>query len=215
MLDLGLKIVAAYLVGSIMGGLVLRSLIGGADIRQEGSGNAGATNALRTRGKGFGVAVALVDVAKGLVAAGLLPLIAIPGVAPASEIAPGWVPALCAMAAVFGHIWPVWHGFRGGKGAATLVGTLIIIEPMALLPVFGVWILCLLLTGYVGLATVLAGVAAPVYALFIGAGVESVFFTFAAVMCLTIIYTHRSNLQRLTRGTEARFDSVMLFRKAK
>lgn len=214
MLDLGLKIVAAYLLGSVMGGLILRSLVGGADIRQEGSGNAGATNALRTRGKGFGAAVALVDVVKGAVAAGLLPLIALPGLEPATELVGGWVPALCAMAAVFGHIWPIWHGFRGGKGAATLVGTLIVIEPMALLPVFGVWILCLILTGYVGLATVLAAVAAPVYALFVG-GVESILFTFAGVMCLTIIYTHRSNLQRLARGTEARFDSVMLFRKAK
>lgn len=212
MVELGFQVIAAYLVGSVMGGLVLRFLVGGADIRREGSGNAGATNALRTRGKGFAAAVALVDIAKGAAAMALLPMLALPGVE-ASPVGTEWTRVLCGVAVVFGHIWPIWHGFRGGKGAATLVGTMLVIAPLALLPVLAVWIVCLVLTGFVGLATVLAAVTAPVYAVAIGAPLDGALVTFTAAMSLTIIYTHRSNLIRLARGEEHRFEKAMLWRK--
>jgi acyl phosphate:glycerol-3-phosphate acyltransferase len=212
MIELLVKIIAAYLLGSIMGGLVLRFMVGGADIRQEGSGNAGATNALRSRGKGFAAAVAGIDVLKGVIAAGLIPLLVVPGLAPA-EVGREWVMALCGIAAVFGHIWPVWHGFRGGKGAATLVGVMAVIAPLVLVPVLLVWVVVLVLTGYVGLATVLAAAAAPVYLLLSGAPLTGMLVTFATVMSLTVVYTHRSNLYRLIKGEEHRFEKAMLFRR--
>ncbi|MDQ2070558.1 glycerol-3-phosphate 1-O-acyltransferase PlsY [Natronospira bacteriovora] len=212
MIELLIKVLLAYLVGSVMGGLWLRFMVGGADIRQEGSGNAGATNALRARGKGFAAAVALVDVIKGVLAVALVPMLVIPGLAEA-PVATEWVMALCGVAAVFGHVWPIWHGFRGGKGAATLVGVMLVIWPLALLPVLAMWVLILVTTGYVGLATVLAAVVAPVFALLMGEPLSGMLVTFTAAMALTIVYTHRSNLKRLFEGNEHRFEKVMLFRR--
>jgi len=212
MLELLIKVLMAYLLGSLMGGLLLKPLVGGADIRREGSGNAGATNALRTRGAGFGVAVAVIDILKGVLAVALIPLLPIPGLE-SGQVTGEWLMALCGVAVVFGHIWPIWHRFKGGKGAATLVGVMAVIAPMALLPILAVWVLTLILTGYVGLATVLAAVAAPLYALAIGSGLGEMLFTFTLAMALTIAYTHRGNLQRLRRGEEHRFTRVMLFRR--
>ncbi|MCP1728498.1 glycerol-3-phosphate acyltransferase PlsY [Natronospira proteinivora] len=212
MLELALKVLLAYLLGSMMGGLLLRPVVGGADIRREGSGNAGATNALRTRGKGFAAAVAVVDVLKGVAAVTLVPWLPLPGVE-AGAVAGEWLMALCGVAVVFGHIWPIWHGFRGGKGAATLVGVMVVVAPVALLPILGVWVLVLVLSGYVGLATVLAAAMGPVYALATGHAVESMLFTFTLAMFLTVVYTHRGNLTRLVRGEEHRFDRVMVLRR--
>jgi len=212
MIELALKVLLAYLLGSMMGGLLLRPLVGGADIRQEGSGNAGATNALRTRGKGFAGAVAVVDVLKGVVAVTLIPWLPLPGVE-TGLVDRDWLMALCGVAVVFGHIWPVWHGFRGGKGAATLVGVMAVVAPVALLPILAVWVLVLLLSGYVGLATVLAAAMGPVYALLTGAPLDGMLFTFTLAMFLTVVYTHRGNLTRLVRGEEHRFERVMLLRR--
>ncbi|MEA5445210.1 glycerol-3-phosphate 1-O-acyltransferase PlsY [Gammaproteobacteria bacterium AB-CW1] len=212
MLELGLIVLAAYLVGSVMGGLILRPLIGGADIRREGSGNAGATNALRTRGKGFAAAVAVIDVLKGVAAVALIPQLSLL-TETAQALDPEWLMALCGVAVVFGHVWPLWHGFRGGKGAATLVGVMIVIAPMALLPILAVWLLVLVFSGYVGLATVLAAAVGPVYMLAIGEPLTGMLVTFTGVMFITIVYTHRSNLKRLARGEEARFEKAMLFRR--
>src|SRR5690606_2878124 len=119
-------IAVSYLLGSIVGSLVLgRSR--GVDIRTQGSGNAGGTNALRTQGKGFAAAVMVIDVGKGVIAAGPVA---------AAAIDSGWnamtLQVLCGAAAVIGHVWPVYFGFRGGKGAATLVGVVGTIAPLAL-----------------------------------------------------------------------------------
>src|SRR5512139_136437 len=141
----------AYLLGSLSGSLLLGKLRG-VDIRTLGSGNAGGTNALRTQGWRFALGTVLVDIGKGALA---------------TALAAHWMPAstepwgvyAAALAAVIGHVWPVFHGFRGGKGAATLVGALAVAWPAALPVILGVWLLCLLASGYVGLSTVLAAIA--------------------------------------------------------
>jgi glycerol-3-phosphate acyltransferase PlsY len=121
-MDFFLKVLLAYLLGSVVGSLVVGRLRGGVDIRLMGSGNAGSTNALRTQGMAFGIWVIVIDVLKGVLAAALIPRLPIPGIAPANGDGADWLPAVCGFAAIVGHVFPVWHGFRGGKGVATLVG---------------------------------------------------------------------------------------------
>ena len=191
-------IAIAYLIGSVSGSLCLGKLRG-VDIRTLGSGNAGGTNALRTQGMVFALGVVLIDVGKGLLAVWLARHFL-----PDNEA----IAAACVFAAVIGHIWPLWHGFRGGKGAATLVGGLILLWPQSLILLFAVWILCLLLTGYVGLSTILAAISLPVSAAVQGA--DATLWLFAAASALLLTYSHRSNLQRLRAGTENRFEKVRL-----
>ena len=195
---LWLLIVVAYLLGSVSGSLCLGKLRG-VDIRTLGSGNAGGTNALRTQGLVFALGVVLIDVGKGLLAAWLARHFL-----PDNEMAA----MACVFAAVVGHIWPVWHGFRGGKGAATLVGGLILVWPQSLILLFSVWFLNLLLTGYVGLSTVLAAISLLVSAAWSGADAEVWWFAIASSVLLT--FSHRSNLQRLRSGTENRFEKARL-----
>jgi glycerol-3-phosphate acyltransferase PlsY len=213
MLDLLITLILAYLLGSLMGGVLLRPLSTGVDLRATGSGNLGATNALRAGGARFAAAVALFDIGKGILAVALLPVLTLPGVEPVA-VEREWVQAMCGVAVVVGHVWPIWHRFHGGKGAATLVGAVAVIAPMALLPILAVWVLVLVLSGYVGLATVLAALSGPVYALLVtGWDIGGMLFTFMFVMALTIVYTHRSNLSRLARGQENRFERAMIFRR--
>lgn len=188
----------AYLLGSLSGSLLLGRLRG-VDIRTLGSGNAGGTNALRTQGLAFALGTVFIDVGKGIAA--VLLMRAAGGGEAAAFVA--------AALAVLGHVWPVFHGFRGGKGAATLVGALAVLWPLALLPVLGTWVLVLIASGYVGLSTVLAGLSLPVFALARGEGGAAL--VFAAAMGLLLAYTHRANLQRLRAGTEHRFEKARLF----
>ena len=189
---------AAYLLGSISGSLWLGKLRG-VDIRTQGSGNAGGTNALRTQGWAFALGTVLIDIGKGAAAVALM------------RWAGGdvLIQMLGALLAVAGHVWPVFHGFRGGKGAATLVGGLAVLWPMALVPLLGVWFLVLLSTGYVGLSTVLAGFALPVWALVEGR--DGAWMGFALVAALLLAWTHRANLQRLRAGNEHRFEKARVF----
>src|SRR4051812_44776483 len=159
------KVLAAYLLGSIVGSLVVGRLRGGVDIRKMGSGNAGSTNALRTQGLAFGIWVIIIDVAKGWLAAAWLPAIAIAGITPASAEAAAWLPAACAFASIVGHVFPLWHGFRGGKGVATLVGACAGLELLLLVPLVVSWLAVVMVSGYVGLASIAASMALPVYLL--------------------------------------------------
>jgi glycerol-3-phosphate acyltransferase PlsY len=122
LLELGLKTLVAYLLGSLLGSLVLGRLKG-VDIREQGSGNAGGTNALRTQGWSFALGVIVIDVGKALLAVGVLPGLDLPLVGIDRSLARGWLTVACATAVVVGHVYPVWYEFRGGKGAATLLGT--------------------------------------------------------------------------------------------
>ncbi|HUQ10157.1 MAG TPA: glycerol-3-phosphate 1-O-acyltransferase PlsY [Steroidobacteraceae bacterium] len=210
-MDFGLKVLIAYLLGSVVGSLVVGRLKGGVDIRQMGSGNAGATNALRTQGKGFAIAVIIIDIAKGWLAAGLLPVVALPGVPPSLPAQALWLPAACGFAAILGHCFPVWHGFRGGKGVATLVGAFAGFDAWLLLPLFATWLAMVAVFGYVGLASIVASLALPVY-LLIRDGVQPTPELYFAIACgLLVLFTHRGNLRRMFAGNEPRARRLWLF----
>jgi len=213
MLELGVKFLLSYLIGSIMGSMIMGRLRGGIDIRDLGSGNAGGTNALRTQGLWFALGVIAIDVGKGALGAGIIPGLHVPGVAEDAEVSRMWLTLACAAATVIGHVWPVWHGFRGGKGAATLVGTLLVLQASLVLPVLLVWAWVLALSGFVGLATMCAGMAAPVYIAMLHLPAEMPLFTYCAFMAVYLIYSHRANIARMRAGTEPRNTRVMVFSK--
>ena len=137
MIELGLKVTLAYLVGAVLGSLVVGFLWGGVDIRKQGSGNAGGTNALRTQGKVFALWVMVIDVGKGILAAALIPPLDIAGVGIDAPVDRSLVLYSVAFAAIVGHVFPVWFGFRGGKGGATAAGLICYLAPAAALPVLG------------------------------------------------------------------------------
>ncbi|HTV97348.1 MAG TPA: glycerol-3-phosphate 1-O-acyltransferase PlsY [Steroidobacteraceae bacterium] len=210
MLELGVKTLLAYLLGSLLGSLVLGRLRG-IDIRRLGSGNAGATNALRTQGKLFALSVLLIDAGKGVIAVRYLPQAALPGVAIDPDLARAWLAVACGLAVIVGHVYPVWFAFRGGKGVATMIGVVGAIEPRLLAPVLGCWLLVLVLSGYVGLASMCAGAAlvAVVYVLEPG---NAPLLTFCAAIELFVIFTHRANIARMRAGEEHRVHRLWLFR---
>jgi glycerol-3-phosphate acyltransferase PlsY len=193
-----------------MGSLLVGRYYGGVDIRTQGSGNAGGTNALRTQGKVFALWVMIIDIGKGVAAAWLVPVIPLP--VPGGEALTGpWTAALCGMLCIVGHVFPLYYGFRGGKGAATYVGVTAVLAPLALLPGLLVFAVTLTLSGFVGLSTVLSTWAIALFAaLYFGLG--SPFFAYALAMAFFILYTHRGNIQRLMAGNENRFERAMLWR---
>ena len=205
MVALIIKIVLAYLLGSISGSLMLGRLKK-IDIRAQGSGNAGGTNAFRTQGLVFALGVVIIDVGKGFIAAWWIPTLSFGG----SELIldSNLVIMACSLAAVLGHCFPIWHGFRGGKGAATAVGTLIVIEPWILLPLVITWLVALIMTGYVGLSTVLAGFSLVPAAWAMN---NNELMIFSAVLALFLLFTHRGNMRKLRDGTENRFERIHIF----
>ena len=213
MLELSVKFLLSYFIGSVMGSMVVGHLRGGIDIRTLGSGNAGGTNALRTQGWAFALGVVIIDIGKGMIGAGVVPGLNLLFVNTDPTLSRDWLILCCAAAAVIGHVWPMWHNFKGGKGAATLVGTLIVLTPDLLLPVLLVWGIVLTWFGYVGFATIVAGLAAPVYFLATRFPDDQPLFIYCAAMALYIIFSHRSNLQRMREGSESRQTRLMLFRK--
>ena len=213
MLELGVKALLSYLLGSIVGSLLVGRLRGGVDIRKVGSGNAGGTNALRTQGKWFALWVILIDVGKGVIAAAVIPEARLPGIAPDPAVSREWLTVACAAGAILGHVYPVWHEFRGGKGAATLVGTLLGLNPALLLPVIAVWLLTVMITGYVGLATMCASAALPVYVCLTESPPPAPLVTFTLGVALLVIFTHRGNVARMLRGNENRARRLWLLRR--
>jgi len=212
MLELGLKSLLAYLLGSLIGSLIVGQLRGGVDIRKLGSGNAGGTNALRTQGVAFAVWVMLIDIGKGWIATAWLPGASLPGVGIDPAIERDWLTVACASGAVLGHVFPVWYGFRGGKGAATLIGVLIGILPAAVLPLLVVWITVVALTGYVGLGTMVAVAAFPIYLMVTEPSPSHAYVAFGVAMVLFVCYTHRSNIERMRSGTESRANRLWLLK---
>ena len=211
MLEPTLKILLAYLLGSIMGALWVGRILGHVDISTMGSGNAGGTNALRTQGWFFAFLVVVIDVGKGALAAGWVPKLSLAGIAPAASSSGAWLQFACAAAAVVGHVFPLYHGFRGGKGAATMAGALSIISWPALLVMIATWLVLTTLTGYVGLATMLATTSAATYA-GIALGPRTPVFAFTLCMAVFILFTHRGNVARMFSGTENRSSRLMLFK---
>ncbi|NGP52720.1 glycerol-3-phosphate acyltransferase [Thioalkalivibrio sp. XN8] len=202
MLELACKFLLGYLAGSIVGSLVLGRLRG-VDIRQLGSGNAGGTNALRTQGKGFALGVVLIDVLKAVLPILLLTGAALPGIAVDPAVSREAVAVAIGAGAVAGHVWPVFFGFRGGKGMATLLGAYAAIQLSLLAPVMLTWVLVAGIGGYVGVATITAAAVAPLWLALTG-GAGSPLFWFALVMAGFVAWTHRSNIARMRAGVEHR-----------
>ncbi len=199
-----LKLISAYLLGSLSGSLILGRLRG-VDVRQLGSGNAGGTNAFRTQGWRFALAVVLVDVGKGLLAVWVAQRgVAEPGLALRIGLA-------VSAAVVLGHVWPVFFGFKGGKGAATLIGALGMLWPLVLLPLLVVWLLSMMLTGFVGLSTMLGGIALIPVVWWTAPDADRMLWLGAAVsIALFLAFTHRSNIQRMRDGSENRFERIRI-----
>ncbi len=192
----------AYLLGSIPSGYLLVRLFRNQDIRQSGSGNIGATNVLRSGGKGLGAATFLIDMLKGSSAVLLGGLIG-------SLLAPSAVPAnfraLAALCAVLGHIFPVWLSFRGGKGVATGFGVFLVAAPLAALASIAVFALVLTLSRYVSLASIVGAASFPVFACLLGHGNRPPFFIAVQfAVALLLIVKHYQNIGRLLAGVESR-----------
>ena len=207
MIELGLKVTLAYLVGSVLGSLLVGFFYGGVDIRKVGSGNAGGTNALRTQGKVFALWVMAIDIGKGIGAAAVIPPLALPGVGIDASVDRSLVLYAVAFAAILGHVFPVWFGFRGGKGGATAAGLVCYLAPAAALPVLGSWLLVVFMTGFVGLATITASLVAVVFLGVTALPERSGLFLFACGTAALLIYAHRGNIRRMLDGTESRFAS--------
>jgi glycerol-3-phosphate acyltransferase PlsY len=187
-----LVVVVSYLLGSIPFGY-LAGRMRGVDLRTTGSRNVGATNVFRTLGKGIGIAVMAADIAKGLAAALL-------GRALLDD---PW-PLLAALAAVTGHVFPVWLNFRGGKGVAVAAGAVIGLMPDVSLLLVAGWLLIVLLTRYVSLASVACALAfTPLVWAF---GYDAWHIAFAALVSIAVLARHRSNVVRLLRGQELRIE---------
>lgn len=210
MLELGVKILIAYLLGALLGSLILGRLRG-VDIRSMGSGNAGATNALRTQGTLFGFLVLLIDIAKGVFAVWWLPTAALPAVGIDPDLPREWLALACGFAVIVGHVYPVWFNFRGGKGAATMAGVVAALELRLLVPLLVSWFVVLVLWGYVSLATMLSGVAL-VAAVYVLEPNNVPLLSFCAAMAAFVVYTHRGNIARIRAGQESRVRRLWLFR---
>jgi glycerol-3-phosphate acyltransferase PlsY len=211
MLELGVKFLISYFIGSLMGAMIVGKLRGGVDIRTMGSGNAGGTNALRTQGFAFALGVVIIDIGKGFIGAGIVPGLDIPFVPADPEVSRQWLTLSCATAAVFGHVWPIYHRFRGGKGAATIIGTLIVLGPELILPLVLVWAWVLVMSGFVGLSTMIAAASVPLWIGVMRLPDDQPLFIYTALMAAFVIRWHRSNIQRMREGTEHRNTKLMLF----
>ncbi len=211
MLELGVKFLISYFIGSLMGSIIVGRLRGGVDIRTMGSGNAGGSNAYRTQGLVFAIGVIVIDVGKGVLGAGVVPGLDLPFVPVDPEVSRTWLTLSCGTAAVFGHVWPIYHRFKGGKGAATFMGTLVVISPVLIIPLVLIWAWLLVLTGYVGLATMSAAAALPVWVGITSLPAEQPLFIYCAAMAGFIVYWHRSNIARMKAGTEHHNTRLMVF----
>jgi acyl phosphate:glycerol-3-phosphate acyltransferase len=209
MLELGLKSLLAYLLGSLVGAL-LAGAWRGVDIRTQGSGNAGGTNALRTQGAWFAAATVLIDVGKGWVAAGWLPALDLPAVGIDPSVDREWLSAACAAAAVAGHVWPLLHGFRGGKGGATLLGALLALAPALAGIAVATWLVVLLLAGFASVATLAAALSVPI-ALVLLDDAGAALLALSIAMAALVAFAHRGNIARLRAGAEPRITRLGLF----
>jgi acyl phosphate:glycerol-3-phosphate acyltransferase len=210
MLELAVKSLIAYFLGTMLGSLVLGRLRG-VDIRNMGSGNAGATNALRTQGKVFGSSVLILDIGKGVAAVLWVPALSLAGVGPDADLPRQWLALACGLAVILGHVYPVWFGFRGGKGVATVVGVIAGLEPRLLVPLLLCWLTVVLLTGYVGLASMLAGVGLVIAVRWFEPA-NTPLLAFCVLITALVVYTHRGNIARMAAGTEHRARRLWLFR---
>ncbi len=214
MLSLILILILSYLAGSIPGSVWVGKLMYGEDVRTYGSGNAGATNVFRVLGWKAGILATIVDLGKGLLAAGVIASLRVDALPSGVEV---WqmetvVRLLAGLSAIVGHMYPVWAGFKGGKGVNTAGGVLFALTPITMWITLAVFVIVLFSSRYVSLASLSAVVAFPSaiairrYIFGIDA-LDPSLLIFSGVMALGIIVAHRSNIRRLITGTESRISS--------
>ena len=196
MREIVVSLIVSYMIGSISFAFFVGKLFKGIDIRDYGSGNLGATNATRVLGLQYGGGIFFLDACKGALAAYL-------GI----KMAHGFVylPILCGLAAILGHCTPFYLNFKGGKGVATGAGLLFMLMPWVCASVFAIWVVTLLLSGRVSLASVLAAAAVPVLIILFHEPFYLLLFGMAGA--IFVIYKHKSNIKRLFKGTEAKADT--------
>lgn len=194
-------ILVAYLIGSIPTAIIVSKSFFNIDIRDYGSGNMGATNSFRVLGPKFGTIVMVGDMLKGILAVALYNLLPyyLNNELDRTNLMIG-----LGLAAVLGHIYPIWAGFRGGKGVATLFGMVLAIQPIVAINCVGVFLLVLYLTRYVSLSSIIAGVALPICVLWIYNEKEVFYRVFAVAVAALIVLTHQKNISRLLKGSEGR-----------
>jgi len=192
-------LLVSYLVGAIPFGLVLGFLVGGLDIRKQGSGNIGATNVGRALGRPWAIAAFVLDALKGYA-----PAVFLPGLVGATGAELWNLRVLYALAAVVGHCWPVYLRFRGGKGVATLAGAVVAMDPLVFLGGGALWLVTLFATRYVSLASLVMSAAFPALAAWRLAGrpERGAVVLGTALLTLLVVVRHRANLARLVAGTE-------------
>ncbi|ULQ45253.1 glycerol-3-phosphate 1-O-acyltransferase PlsY [Flagellatimonas centrodinii] len=206
-MEVVVKLLLAYLLGTVMGGQIVGALRGGIDLRKTGSGNVGATNALRTQGAAFALGVLAIDVLKGVVAVLLVPQLPWPwgaGDVPVQTVAYG-----CGVMVALGHCYPLFYRFQGGKGVATLAGVFACLLPLAVGWMLASFVLVVMLTGYVSLATLTASLVALLHiACFSPQGLWSMTGAFGIAMATLVVWKHRSNVRNLIEGSEHRFEKA-------
>ncbi len=216
-------IVVAYLLGAIPSALIIGKLFFGVDIRQKGSGNMGSTNTFRTFGWKAGLAVQLIDIAKGIAAVSVARMVftgnlPFPNMTPFEDVT--IVSVIAGIAAVIGHVWTVFGGFRGGKGINTALGMLIAITPIEVAIAIGIFLLVLLASGYVSLGSMIAAASLPttmfVRHTIFGVEIQGYHTLLFFIIGLAgfLIFTHRSNIERMLQGRENRFNKLWVFRKS-
>lgn len=188
-------LLASYLLGAIPTSYLAARVVGGIDLREQGSKNLGATNLYRTLGWKFAIPVGLFDMAKGLIPAVVF--------APQVSSAP-LVALVCGVTAVGGHVFSVFVGFKGGKGVATAAGVMLGLTPLALGVALGVWIALVYLTGYVSLGSVVAAAVFPLAVYLLEPPEQPAILWLDLAVAAAIIWLHRANIQRLLKGTENR-----------
>jgi|WetSurMetagenome_2_1015567.scaffolds.fasta_scaffold63597_3 acyl phosphate:glycerol-3-phosphate acyltransferase len=197
-----ISLILSYIAGSIPTAVWAGKLFHGVDVREHGSGNAGATNTIRVLGWKTGIPVLIVDLAKGWVAASLPVFL---NAAPASDNQMLSLQIACGMAAILGHVFPLLAGFNGGKGVATTFGVLLALQPWVTISCAGVFLVVLLIGGYVSLASICAGIMFPVF-IFTFFNTPSVILkVFSVLIAVALIITHEKNIVRLLRGEEKKF----------
>ena len=194
-------IILAYFIGSIPTALIISKMFFQIDIREYGSGNMGATNTFRVLGPRFGTIVMVGDMLKGILAVSLYNLL------PyylTNELDRTNLMIGLGLAAVIGHIYPIWAQFKGGKGVATLFGMVLAIQPIVAINCVAVFLVVLYLTRYVSLSSIIAGVALPICVLWIYNEKEVFYRVFAVAVAALILLTHQKNISRLIKGNEGR-----------
>jgi glycerol-3-phosphate acyltransferase PlsY len=198
-----LLIILAYLIGSIPTAVWVSKHFFGIDIREYGSGNAGATNTYRVLGPKWGTIVMIVDMLKGM-AASFLYLTLPYYLAQSHEAERINLMIGLGLAAVLGHIFPIWANFKGGKGVATLFGMILAIQPIVAASCVGVFLVVLYLTRFVSLSSILSSIAFAVFILFIFNDDVQLYRIFSVAVALMVILTHQKNINRIIKGTESK-----------